>query len=269
MTPWPLRIKAQTWRLRASTLALFLSLTLAIPCTHALFGVGDVVFDPTNLVQNAETAMQAAAMVAKAAEQIQNQIIMINHQVEQIQHQLTNLDHLDPSVLSNLNGQIHQFMGVLQHVNGLEYRVGVIAEQFNDLYPEFGLPPVDGHTYRDEQAKWNLQTRHALEDAMQAQSIVEQIGEDQANLNATVDWSQAAVGNLQVLQAGNQIQGLVATQLMRLQQIMAASGRAQAAEMARKAAENDAAIGNSKRMMECFDCMSPTKPMSAPPKLGF
>jgi P-type conjugative transfer protein TrbJ len=266
MTRWPLSIRAHTWWRRASTLALFLSLTLAIPCTHALFGVGDVVFDPTNLVQNAETAMQAAAMVAKAAEQIQNQITMINHQVEQIQHQLTNLAHLDASVLGNLNGQIHQFMGVLQHVNGLGYRVGVIAEQFNGLYPEFGLPPVDGQTYRDEQAKWNLQTRHALEDAMRAQSIVEQIGADQANLNATVDWSQAAVGNLQVLQAGNQIQGLVATQLMRLQQIIAASGRAQAAEMARRAAENDAAIGNSKRMMECFDCMEPTRPLNRLPR---
>ena len=266
MKRWPLRIKARTWWCRVSALALLLLLTWAIPSTHAIFGVGDIVFDPTNLVQNAETAIQAAAMVAKAAEQIQNQIIMINHQVEQIQHQLTNLQHLDPSVLGNLNGQIHQFMGVLQHVKGLGYRVGVLTEQFNNLYPQFGLPPVDGHTYREEQERWNLQTRHALEEAMQAQSIVEQIGEDQANLNATVDWSQAAVGNLQVLQAGNQIQGLVATQLMRLQQIMAASGRAQAAELARKAAENDAAIGNSKRMMECFDCMEPTRPLNRLPR---
>ena len=252
---------------RSRLLALLLSLLLGLPASEALFGVGDVVFDPTNFVQNTETAIQAAAMVAKAVEQIQNQVTMITHQVAQIQHQLTNLERLDPSVLDSMNGQINHFMAVIQSAHGLGYQVGQIADQFNQLYPEFGLPPLDGETYRDEQAKWNLQTRHALEQAMKAQSIVEQMSSDQAHLNSTVAWSQAAVGNLQVLQAGNQIQGLMATQLMRLQQIMVASQRAQTADLARQAAQNDAAIGNSRRLMECFDCMAPTQPHSSFPPL--
>ena len=252
---------------RPRLFALLLSLALGLPASEALFGVGDVVFDPTNFVQNTETAIQAAAMVAKAVEQIQNQVTMITHQVAQIQHQLTNLERLDPSVLDSMNGQIDHFMAVIKSAHGLGYQVGQIAEQFNGLYPEFGLPPVDGQTYREEQAAWNQQTPLALEQAVQAQSIVEHIATDQANLSATVAWSQAAVGNLQVLQAGNQIQGLMATQLMRLQQIMVASQRAQAAELARQASENDQAQGNARRLMEGYGEMGPTHPRSSLPPL--
>jgi P-type conjugative transfer protein TrbJ len=104
---------------------------------------------------------------------------------------------------------------------------------------------------------------------MAAQSIVEHLSRDRSNLSAAVSWSQAAAGNLQVLQAGNQIQALVATQLMRLQQLSAASQRAQAAELAQQAAARDASRANADRLMQCFTCMAPTQPLNAPPTLGF
>jgi P-type conjugative transfer protein TrbJ len=72
-------------------------------------------------------------------------------------------------------------------------------------------------------------TNDVIYDAMRAQGLVAQIGADTANLQSLMSASQSAQGALAAAQAGNQIAVLNTQQMMRLQQIMAASNQAQTA----------------------------------------
>ncbi len=57
------------------------------------------------------------------------------------------------------------------------------------------------------------------------------------SLDRLIADSQSAVGNLQVVQAGNQIEALQTEQLMQMEAMMAAHYRAEALERARQLAE--------------------------------
>jgi len=67
--------------------------------------------------------------------------------------------------------------------------------------------------------------------------VVQNIRSDVLDLQSTVGQSQAAVGQLQALQAGNQIQALTAQQLMQIQELLVAQQRADALEQSRILAE--------------------------------
>src|SRR3546814_10453257 len=81
-------------RLAAAGLAACLALS-SVPPAHALFGAGDVVFDPSNYSQN---VLQAA----RALQQIYNQIQSLQNQVLMLQNMARNLERLDYSSLSQI-----------------------------------------------------------------------------------------------------------------------------------------------------------------------
>ena len=79
----------------ASVFALPIAATLspvAAPPAYALFGVGDIVYDPTN---HAENLLQAA----RALEQINNQIAQLQNEAQMLMNQARNLASLPYSAL--------------------------------------------------------------------------------------------------------------------------------------------------------------------------
>ena len=69
--------------------------------------------------------------------------------------------------------------------------------------------------------------------------MVTNIRDDIDELHGLVGESQGAGGNLQVLQAGNQIAALSAEQMMQIQTLLAAQYRAEALEASRALAERE------------------------------
>ena len=69
-------------------------------------------------------------------------------------------------------------------------------------------------------------------------------------LSELVNGSQQAAGNLQALQAGNQIGALSTEQLMRIEALMAAHYRAQSLDEARRLAEATRARARLSRFLE-------------------
>ena len=67
------------------------------------------------------------------------------------------------------------------------------------------------------------QSSNSAYDAMRAQGLTAQIGNDAANLKTLMQASQSASGALAATQAGNQLSGMTVQQLMRLQEIVATS----------------------------------------------
>ena len=91
-------MKPHAPKLAALTAACVLAFGIAQPA-HALFGVGDIVLDPTNLVQNTLTAV-------RTLEQINNQIRQLQNEAQMLINQARNLASLPSSVVGQLRANL-------------------------------------------------------------------------------------------------------------------------------------------------------------------
>src|SRR5713101_2957752 len=125
----------------AGALLLLLASLVVVPrWCHAVFGVGDVVIDPTNLMQNTLTALRTLQTTVNQATQIANEVQMIANQVQQLANEARNLASLPTSLLGDLQGQLRGYTTTLNQAQGLSFHVGSIAPQFEHLYATFGQP---------------------------------------------------------------------------------------------------------------------------------
>ncbi|HCX11599.1 MAG TPA: P-type conjugative transfer protein TrbJ, partial [Hyphomonas sp.] len=82
-------------RMIAILLGSVSSLVGLAPPANALLGVGDVVIDPTNLVQNIVTA-------TNTLEQINNQVQQLQHEAQMLVNQSEDLKRLDYASIEHL-----------------------------------------------------------------------------------------------------------------------------------------------------------------------
>ena len=89
-------------KIKYITLSLLCVILLVFPRTgKAVLGVGDIVFDPTNYIENLMQAYNTAEQIAQEAQQIAHQVTQITNQVRQIENQVHDLAHLDYSSLDD------------------------------------------------------------------------------------------------------------------------------------------------------------------------
>lgn len=209
--------------LRGATAVLVFSMfmTSLVPPAHALFGVGDIVFDPSNLAQNLITAANTLTM-------IDNQIQQLANEAQSLLNEARNLESLPDSIAGDLKRTLEEVDGLIHSAEGLAYEVETIEAEYQRLYPDSFAP---GTTTPDilanAQAGWT-QARSGYKDALKIQAqVVGSIAGDSALLDRLVADSQAATGALQATQAGNQLTALAAKQSMQLQELIAAQSRAE------------------------------------------
>ena len=213
------------------------------PPAHALFGIGDIVFDPSNLAQNIMTA-------ANTLEQINNQIQQLQNEAQMLRNQARNLAGLDFSALSELKAALSATNQLIQQAQGLAFNVQQMEGEFKRLYPESYTAAISGtQMATDARARWK-QSLEALRTATQVQSqAVQNFAADERMLTDLVNRSQSAVGVLQATQAGNQLMAVQAKQIADLTAMLAAQGRASALEQARAAAAQEQAREQFSRFM--------------------
>ena len=214
--------------LTASTTALA-SLAAPLSPAHAI-----VVFDPSNYSQSLLVAARTLQQVNQQITQIQNQIKMI----EQLER---NLKKLDFSRLAEITGKLAKIDALMAQARAINFKVSELKGQFKMLFPgERGLNVRGVGIIKAAQARLDA-VMAGYEQTMTIQSqVVENITDDAVLLKDLVDQSQQAQGSLQVAQATNQLLALAAKQQFQLQSLLAAQGRSDALEAARRAqAEHD------------------------------
>ena len=216
--------------------ALVVACTLAIGAVqpaHALFGVGDIVFDPTNLVQNTLTAI-------RTLEQINNQIQQLQNEAQMLVNQARNLASLPFNVVSRLRGNLALTQRLIEQAKGLAYDVTNLDKELKRLYPEQYAATVSGdQMYRDAQERWK-NTLNGLQTTMRMQAQASQnLSDDEGVLADLVGKSQSAVGALQAMQAMNQLLALQAKQSIQTQRLHITQDRAASLELARQAAATE------------------------------
>ena len=149
-----------------------------------------------------------------------------------------------------MQASLSQVDGLIRTAEGIAYQVAEVDREYRRLFPEgYGEDVEISQIIPDAREAWALARegyKHSLE--IQAE-VTEQIRIDSFNLNRLIAESQAAVGNLQVSQAGNQLTALAAKQSLQLQSLLAATSRAEALEQARGVAAREQARARFERFM--------------------
>jgi type IV secretion system protein TrbJ len=211
--------------------ALPLSPLTAPPASAQLFG-GGIVYDPAN---HAENILQAI----RALQQINQQIQQLTHEIQMLENMARDLEALPDSIADDILRRMRRIDDLMRDAEGIGYRVEEIEHEYEEVYPEdYGAePPRQAVLVEEARARWR-QSRTAYRESLQiTASVVSSAREDSESLDRLIADSQSAVGNLQVAQAGNQIEALQTEQLMQMEAMMAAHYRAEALERARQLAE--------------------------------
>ena len=218
-------------RLLAGALTLSTLATAMFPApAFAQFGLGGIVYDPTNYAQNVLTA-------ARTLEQINNQIRALQNQAQSLINEGKNLASLPVSTLSTLQNQVNQTRQLLSQAQRIAYSVQDIQQAFTQRYKGANLTASQGEMVANADARWK-DSVGAYQDALQVQAgVVGNIDGARSSIDTLVSASQSASGALQATQAGNQLLALQSQQLADLTAAVASQGRAQALDAARNAAE--------------------------------
>lgn len=180
------------------------------PSAHA-YGF-EIVYDPTNYAQNVMTA-------AHTLEQIHNQI----QQIEQATRMLTK----NPLQLSpELTTSISQTRKLFTEAQGIAFDLQKVGEDFRNLYPdqwsEMNLDDMLAQSKR-----WMEADRRSVQNAMEAEArAAEAIAQSQGQIDRALLSSSAADGQTGAVQAGNQLLGVTAAQLVQIHTLLIAQGRA-------------------------------------------
>ena len=222
--------RSRTAFLAANILAapLALSPMMSTPA-HALFGFGDIVFDPSNYAQNVLTA-------ARTLQQINQQITQLQNEAQMLINQARNLASLPHSSLQQLQQSVQRTQQLLSQAQNIAFDVQQIDKAFKTTYGNASLSASDQELVAGARERWQ-NTVGGLQDAMRVQAgVVGNIDTNRAEMAALVGQSQGAAGALQATQAGNQLLALQAQQLADLTALLAANGRAEALSAAEQAA---------------------------------
>ncbi len=202
-----------------------------------------VVYDPWNHAENVLSA-------ARALEEINNQVQQLSNEAQMLINQTRNLANLPVSIAGELQGSLNQVDKLIREAQGIAYELSEIDSTYRQFFPdEYSGGVSTSRILEDARATWNLARegfRHALE--VQA-SVVGEIRSDATTLNRLISESQGADGNLQAVQAGNQLTALAAKQSMQLQSLLAASARAEALAEADALAARERGQARFKRFM--------------------
>jgi len=217
----------------------------------ALAGLGEIsfaqaqaiVFDPTNFVQN-------VIQVARAAEQIANQVRQLENEAQMIVNQVQNLQHLDFDIVGRLRASLATTERLLDENRGIPYALSIVDQIFPSQYPlQYDTWATRDQMRSDALLRWT-NSLEAVRTAvrMQAQARVT-LDDDESSLADLVARSQWASGNRDVTQATNQLLALNAKQAIQEQRLRMATDRAAALETGRAIAAEDKSRELRRRFM--------------------
>jgi P-type conjugative transfer protein TrbJ len=215
----------------AASLALATGLagtTMLSPPAQAI-----TVFDPLNYEQNLLTAI-------RSLEEINNQVKQLTNEAQMLLKMDLNLDQLGSSIAGDLTGSMDEIKALLDEANGIALSVSETDAKLKELFPDdYAAALSNDDSLKQAKTRWT-EALSAFKRSMSLEAkVVANTSEDGDVLADLLSKSSAAVGNLQVQQAGNELVGLSVKQQLQLQNMLAADSRAQSLEKARALASQE------------------------------
>ncbi len=222
---------------RLETCLMILLSPVLVSAPHLVFppqaGAQVAVYDPANHAQN---ILQAV----RALQELDNQVRQLAHEIDMIEKMARDLETLPVDVAHTIiRDRITRIEAIIRDADGIGASVEAVDRSFEASYPAtYGdTPPGASVLLADARARWEASRQAHKHVLLIAAETREGNTADADALSGIVAESQGAAGNLQALQAGNQINALAAQQLMQVEALLGASARAEALETARGLAE--------------------------------
>ncbi|MDA8094875.1 MAG: hypothetical protein M0T84_13425 [Betaproteobacteria bacterium] len=199
---------------------LTIATLLAVAPARAQIPVTDVL----NLVQN--TLNEANTLQTTV-----NQATQIFNQMQSLANEAQNLKSMSPTaaatLLGNFNTELSNLNTAMGSIGGLANNLASLTSNYNGLYPT-SSGRLTSAQLQAQIASWLAEARKTTIGAYQVTGqVMADLPNNQADINTAVSASNAATGNLQVAQTGNQILGQIAEQLVQLNAQLAAFIQAQ------------------------------------------
>lgn len=176
----------------------------------------EIVYDPTNHVEN---VLQAA----RALEQINNQLASLANEARM-------LSQLNLQLSPELSQSIGAARQLLEQARGIRQNLATITADMQALYPN-DMRGLDLESLLRQSDRWLDQSRDSVETLMQASAAsTGQLGEAQSTMSRALTASAGAQGQTAAIQASTQALGVLSAQIAQLQQLQTAEARALASE---------------------------------------
>ena len=242
---------------------LVLSLTLLYPLSKSegVFGIGDVVFDPSNIIQ-------MIIDYAVQLEQLAQEVIAVEQLILQYQVMLLNIKNLNFSGLPVVGGLFDHAMHLFEDAQSIVYNAAMIKAAFDELWAPFRVNVMAGADFYLKAFDWNEQVRRAHLDVMTLQnSVPVNLAEMSLVVKESLGRSAASEGNLQAQQAGNELLGTANQQLALINQQLSMEATAAGVGRMLEASARDQAQLNAERWMFEFGKVPETSGFGSLPRL--
>ncbi len=231
-------------------LALVASLTVSTP-TYAIFGIGDVVFDPTNVAQTTATAIEEVSQTLKQVQEYATQL-------QQYQNQLQNTLQPASFIWNQASPAMRDLLGTINTLSQVQSQFGNLPSylaQFKNISSYTGSPCFNSSGCSPQQ--WaQLLSSQAQASAYQKSAndaSIQGLAQQQAALQADANTleqlqagAQGATGQMQAIGYANQLASSQANQLLQIrglliaqQNVITARNQALADQEAKEAAAAD------------------------------
>lgn len=226
-------------RMIRSGLVVFV-LSVLPPPVGALFGAGDIVYDPANYAENLLTA-------ARALQSNINEALQIANQLRQIEMEVRNLAAFPQGVWGDVQADIRQLTQLMESGQAISYAMRNLSSEFQRLYPGYKAP----ENYEEAYGEWTNNTltgaQKALEAANQQNAM---FAAEFARAGQIEAMSDSAEGAMEALQANNMLAAEAVEQLQKLRQLQMSEMQAQSAYMATEIEDQAAQKAAVKKWLE-------------------
>jgi P-type conjugative transfer protein TrbJ len=185
------------------------------------------VIDPKNLAQSTVTAVHSVEMT-------KNQITQLAHEVQSLANDAQNLKSMPANVtldvITQYTTEFGKLVTAMQSINGIAQNVATLTAQYNATFPNSALArgPLSNANVMAQLTGWLNQSRSVYQGAYNTQAqVIASLSADTANLQNLLQTSGSSQGALSAIQTGNQLNGQIAAQLMKMNSQMASTNQAQ------------------------------------------
>ena len=213
-------------KMKASSIAALL-LTTSIPA-HATGMIAGATF-PEQIVQEITLVEQYATQ----AEQLQAQY-------QQVFNQAINMEAIPVQLWPNISGQLGNLVNLVGNAQGLSYAA---LNTVSGIQAQYGQPDAPLSNFASSLSSWTQNIQSQIAAALQQfNQHAGSYTSTQAALAAIQAQSNSAAGRKEVMQAGNQISGILVNKIQKLRADIEANGQVEMNALAASAGTNNDAV---------------------------
>lgn len=196
---------------------------LSILAAAVLSAMATAPANATGLIAGATFPQQIISELTRI-EQYVTQAEQLNAQYQMVYNQAKNLQNMPIQTWQNASSNLNNLVSLVGNAQGLNYAT---QNTVASVQAEFGAPNAVLGNYAASLQKWSGNLNSQIAGVLQQYGLqASNFQTTQAALQQIQNASQSAGGRMQVMQAGNQISGMIVNELQGLQSTMMAGNQA-------------------------------------------